>query len=346
MTLTDFDPPVRLFSATGRQLAVVRSSAQRFAEDRLAAALNHARMDGRTASADDVVAHPRRFRGLVVLADSPLAAAPLLARLRATLDGVLLPILVWLHDRSGALVDPEWTAYADVMIDDRSPQAEIVAGLVRLRRVGEVRATLASPADALPAVRRQLAMLQFLASRELGRLDPRRAASRPLGHSLAPLDLLGGDGPTADLDALARLGLLRTTFFDQINLCPTCADARLAFREVCAGCRSSDVRRGEVLHHYACGQVAPEERFWRDGALACPSCGQMLRHVGIDYERPAALFYCNACGLAGGEGITLARCLECGGECTADEVGARVLSSYQLTADGLAAARSGTMGPP
>src|SRR5262252_5675258 len=112
MTLTDFDPPTRLFSATGGQLAVVRSTPQRFAEDRLAAAMNQVAMNGRTASADDVVAHPRRFRGLVVLADAPLSAAPLLARLRATVEGVLLPVLVWLRDRSSALVDPEWTAYA------------------------------------------------------------------------------------------------------------------------------------------------------------------------------------------------------------------------------------------
>src|SRR5262249_19620199 len=154
------------------------------------------------------------------------------------------------------------------------------------------------PADALPAVRRQLAMLQYLASRELGRLDPRRAASRSLGHSFAPLDLLGGEGAAHDLDALARLGLLRTAFFERLHMCPKCADARLAFREVCASCQSADVRRGEVLHHYACGHVAPEERFWQQASLACPSCGVSLRHVGIDFERPAALLYCNACGLA------------------------------------------------
>src|SRR5437762_11626036 len=100
MTLTDFDPPTRLIPATARQLAVVRCSAQRFAEDRLAAALNHAEMDGRTASADDVTAHPRRFRALVVLAESALAVAPLLARLRAMPDGVLLPVVVWLRDPS------------------------------------------------------------------------------------------------------------------------------------------------------------------------------------------------------------------------------------------------------
>src|SRR5262249_12466026 len=163
-------------------------------------------------------------------------------------------------------------------------------------------------------------------------------------HSFAPLDLLGGDGPITDLDALARVSLLRPAFFEQLHLCPTCEDARLAFREVCAACQSPDVRRGEVLHHYACGHAAAEERFWRDGKLWCPSCGQMLRHVGIDYERPAALLYCNACGLGDGEGVTLARCLGCGRDCTADEVGACLLSSYQLTADGLAAARSGTMG--
>jgi hypothetical protein len=344
MTLTDFDPPRRLMPGSARPLALVRATQARLGEDRLAAALNQAGMDARPVSADDVCRSPRRFAGLLVWSDTAFAATQWLARLRAMPEGVLLPVMVGVRERTCALVDSEWVAYADAVVDDRSSPSEIAAGLLRLRRIAEVHGTLGRVADVLPPVQRQLAIVQFLVSREIGRLDPRRAASRPLGHSYAPLDLLGG-AVRDDLDALVGLGLLLRAFFERLHVCPSCGDARLAFREVCAGCRSADTRHGEVVHHYACGHVAPEERFWRQAGLVCPSCGAALRHVGIDYERPASLLFCNACGLSGGEGITSARCLGCGADCTADEAATEVLPSYQLTPEGLVAARSGAIAP-
>lgn len=344
MTLTDFDPPRRLSPAHSRQLAMVRLTTARLGEERLAAALNQAGMDARTTAPDDLCESPRRFGGVLVLSDTPFLAAQLLARLRATPEGVLAPIGVWVRDRSCPLLDPEWIAYADALVDHGSPQNEIVAAILHLRRIADVRCALPRIADVLPPVRRQITMLQYLASRELGRLDPRRAGSRMSGHSYAPLDLLGGV-LRDDLNALVALGLLRGAFYERVHVCPRCGDARLAFREVCAGCQSADLRRGEVVHHYACGHVAPEERFWRDDLLVCPSCGKPLRHVGIDYERPATLVFCNACGLSGGEGTTSARCLGCGADCASEEAATEVLESYQLTPDGLVAARSGAIAP-
>jgi hypothetical protein len=124
-------------------------------------------------------------------------------------------------------------------------------------------------------------------------------------------------------------------------VCVQCDDARLLFREVCASCRSTDVRRGDVVHHYACGHVQAEAFFRRGAQLVCPSCGQMLRHVGIDYERPASLLYCNACGHAAAEGTTEARCMGCGATPLAGDVRERAVYKYILTSEGAEAARSG-----
>jgi hypothetical protein len=111
------------------------------------------------------------------------------------------------------------------------------------------------------------------------------------------------------------------------------------FREVCAGCRSADVRRGEVVHHYACGHVQAESFFRRGEKLVCPSCGQGLRHVGIDYERPASLIQCGACSWVAAEGVTEARCLGCGQLALAHEVRERTIHRYVLTNEGVEAAR-------
>jgi hypothetical protein len=342
MSLRDLDTRTPLPRPNDATLAIVRSGSDARPDEHIASALGRASLTARPATLAELCSDPGRFAGVIAVGDSALAVAPFVLRLRETPEGVGLPVLAWPHDATGGLVDPEWIAYADGLLDGTATPADGAAALARLGRIAGARSALSLPVAPDPTGRRRLAILQYLLSRQLGRLDPRRAPSRPLGHSYAPLDRLGYD-LLEDLDALARVGLLQPSFFERLHVCARCGDARLAFREVCTGCRSADLLHGETLHHYACGHVGPEEHFHRDGALVCPSCSEPLRHVGIDFERPASLVQCNACGLGNGEGTTAARCLACGAASGADETGSRILASYQLTAEGLAAARAGDL---
>lgn len=294
-----------------------------------------------------------RYRGVILCGDSPLAVVSPLMRLRQHPDTALLPLIVYLHrhgmdlgtdpgpDPAAELLQPSWTRYADAVLESDSAPLEAAAALQRLRRIAAAVAALPAPLSASPRSQRLLLLLRTLLTRGIVSLHPQQDPQRPLCHAYPPLEAIGGGLFQADIEVLCRLGLLERTFFDRVCVCPGCGDARLLFREVCASCLSADVQRGEVIHHYRCGHVAQEPAFRRRGELVCPACCEPLRHIGIDYERPAALLHCRACEQLAAEGTTQARCLGCGQSYLADCIGERVVWSYLLTQEGRAAAACG-----
>ncbi|MCS6913444.1 MAG: hypothetical protein NZ890_09420 [Myxococcota bacterium] len=290
-----------------------------------------------------------RYRGVILCGNSPLAVVSPLMRLRRHPDTALLPLIVYLHrDEADFAVSPpvewlraSWARYADAVVESDSSPAEAAAALQRLRRIAAAVAALPAPLSASLRSQRLLLLLRTLLTRGIVSLQPERDPHQPLCHAYPPLEAIGGELLQADIELLCRLGLLERTFFDRVCVCPGCGDARLLFREVCAACLSPDVRRGEVIHHYRCGHVAQEPAFWRRGELVCPACCEPLRHIGIDYERPAALLHCHSCEQLAAEGTTQARCLGCGQSYLADRIGERVVWSYLLTQEGRAAAACG-----
>lgn len=293
--------------------------------------------------AEELPEEGERRSVMVLVGESAGEVLSSLAAVRRDLRCALSPVVVCLGEpASGArLIDPRFVDHADAVLDASSSTTEVAAAVSRVSRIAADLRRLPAPAAASTASHRRLAILRYLLTRGLTRIAPSRDPHAPLGHRYAPFDLVAGACLSGDLDDLCRGGMLAREFFDRVHVCPGCGDARLAFREVCSGCRSSDVRHGGVVHHYRCGHVAPEEGYRSAGALVCPSCGETLRHVGIDYERPAVLLYCNGCGLATGEGVTQARCLSCGESHLAPAVEERRIWSYELTSAGAAAASGG-----
>jgi hypothetical protein len=246
-------------------------------------------------------------------------------------------VLVCVHDTAdtSTLIRASWATFADAAIDVQNQFADVAAALGRLRRIEAAVSRLpALRADLPVASRRQLTLLRFLVTRELQTLRPRLDPGSASGHSYGALEMIAGPSLHSDLTALAKAGLVNREFFERLHTCPGCDDARLAFREVCGACRSADLRRGQVVHHYPCGHVAAEELFRHGEQLVCPSCAESLRHIGIDYERPASLLYCNSCALTAGEGVTEARCLACGTSHAAEAVMERTVFTYHVTVEG------------
>jgi hypothetical protein len=279
-------------------------------------------------------------RGVLVVADSPDDLVPSLARLRANPATVLLPLLVAVRGTSPLahhLIAPTWRVYADAVLEGEAVWHPATA-MARLREIDTRYWQLQPLGDRFPETgRRQLLLLRWLVTRDLPAFEPVGDPSTPAAWSWPPFDLTGDI--QAELDALARLGLLKREGVERVCVCPSCGDARLLFREVCGACRSPDVRRGDVVHHYACGHVQSETFFRRDKRLVCPSCGDELRHVGVDFERPASLLFCNGCSHTAAEGTTEARCLGCGATPLAGEVRERAVCRYVLTPEGAEAAR-------
>lgn len=84
-------------------------------------------------------------------------------------------------------------------------------------------------------------------------------------------------------------------FVDRIHTCPHCQSAHLYFMECCPKCNSSNLEEHPVLHHFRCANISPEYTYAYDGQLRCPKCHQILRHIGVDYDRPSNVYICQEC---------------------------------------------------
>lgn len=298
-----------------------------------------------SCASDEAVLRGGRFRAILLTGGTPDDVLPLLARLRGQCSTALHPILLALGgaaEKTHRLLSPTWRLYADAVLEGEAALWQPAPALLRLRQIDARGWPLESLDDRFSeSARRQLTMLRWLTTRDLPAFEPVRDPSSPAAWAWPPFDLTGD--PTPDLDALCRLGLLERRVADRACLCPGCGDARLLFREVCGNCRAPAVERGDVVHHYACGHVQAEAAFHRAGTLVCPSCSRPLRHVGIDYERPASLLSCHDCGHTAADGLTEARCLGCGATPLAGEVRERAIFTYVLTTGGLEAAQRGEL---
>lgn len=101
-------------------------------------------------------------------------------------------------------------------------------------------------------------------------------------------------------------------FVERIHLCPMCQSSVLLFSECCHKCHSSNIREEEMIHHFRCANIAPESEYLYDGELRCPKCKHFLRHIGVDYDRPARVQTCNECGATQMHSEMKVLCAVCG----------------------------------
>src|SRR5262249_49631791 len=147
----------------------------------------------------------------------------------------------------------------------------------------------------------KLACLRHVAGLAGEIVVPTVDVASPFGHRWGGADSAFPDDPerqVAFLEDLAGGGCLERGFFDTIHLCKTRRRYNLNFREVCPVCSSPNVEVADLVHHFRCAFVAPSSRFARGSRLVCPKCDRELKHIGVDYEKPAQSFSCRPCGAA------------------------------------------------
>jgi GGDEF domain-containing protein/ribosomal protein L37AE/L43A len=89
-----------------------------------------------------------------------------------------------------------------------------------------------------------------------------------------------------------------------------------------------------------------EEEF-RDGSrLRCPKCGRTVRHIGVDYDRPAMNLWCEECRANFAEPAILGYCLNCARSFTPDDAQPMLIKEYELTKEGEQAAEEGILPEP
>ena len=137
--------------------------------------------------------------------------------------------------------------------------------------------------------------------------------------------------------------LKRELLIDKIHLCQDCHGSFLNYREICPKCRSVDLISEDIIHHFKCAHVAPLSHFAKQRQLICPKCDSILRHIGIDYDKPSVLYTCNSCSHSFQDPNMEAYCLDCHKRNDLYELSLYQLYEYSLSAKGEQASRNGFM---
>jgi Zn finger protein HypA/HybF involved in hydrogenase expression len=120
-------------------------------------------------------------------------------------------------------------------------------------------------------------------------------------------------------------------FVDIIHKCSKCSSSYLNFREVCPKCGSPNISKGNLIHHFICGFTSPESNFIQKEGLMCPKCNRVLKHIGIDYDKPSNIFICNSCGINFQEPNTDVFCFKCQSKFSIEQIQKKEVKSYELT---------------
>lgn len=125
-----------------------------------------------------------------------------------------------------------------------------------------------------------------------------------------------------------------TGFINKVYLCPRCLRSHLLYIESCPRCHSSAIRSEEVIHHFRCANISPEHTYNFGGQLRCPKCHQLLRHIGVDYDRPSIVYTCANCDNNFLQPNMSAICTSCHHTAQVSELTPYDIVSYEVTADG------------
>jgi rubrerythrin len=121
--------------------------------------------------------------------------------------------------------------------------------------------------------------------------------------------------------------------YDRVFVCGSCDHWQINLREVCPSCRSLDWQKKMLYHHFSCGYVGLESEFKSTSfdELHCPKCEQVLRHIGLDYEKPSQSFYCHSCTHIFEEHMNEGSCFNCGNITDLSDLKNVHIYSYSLT---------------
>ncbi|TCK06524.1 hypothetical protein [Phorcysia thermohydrogeniphila] len=181
-----------------------------------------------------------------------------------------------------------------------------------------------------------LKVLRYIYTRG-GEIEPVRDAFSFFGLSYPPLEnfFTRQDFSVFNvLDLLEEKRFLTGEFYEKVHFCNKCHFAFLNFMEVCPNCGSGDLTIENLIHHFPCAYVGPEEDFKKGDTFVCPKCGRELKGLGVDFDRPATIYRCNHCRYVTQDPQVKTVCFYCGKESFPEDLILRTVKAYRLTALG------------
>lgn len=137
---------------------------------------------------------------------------------------------------------------------------------------------------------------------------------------------------------LLKLGYIkRTKYINKLHVCPHCRRSHLLFFESCPKCSSSNLKEEAVIHHFRCANVSPESSYAWDGELRCPKCKHMLRHIGVDYDKPSSVYTCQECNDSFMYPDMKVLCTNCRSSLRTDQLIPLDVEEFEFTPEGIRA---------
>ena len=187
-----------------------------------------------------------------------------------------------------------------------------------------------------------LRVIRLYISRNWLDLNPQLVEGSSLGYVLPVLEVLHQWSMFhliewfTFLQTAQEKGYLRSLrFINLIHLCPKCQHSHLLYMETCPRCGSSSLRYEQVIHHFPCANVSPEHTYNVGGQLICPKCHKPLRHIGIDYDRPASIYICQNCNNTFLAPDTKALCTYCHKLTPVNELNPWNVEELEITPEGI-----------
>lgn len=145
-------------------------------------------------------------------------------------------------------------------------------------------------------------LCRYLISRGRTRFEPVLQESSSLGYVIPIFELFSRKGVyqfgeyVSFYQSMLEKGYIKVVrFINKIYLCPKCLHSHLLYLESCPRCHNSDIKSESVIHHFRCANISPEHTYNFGGQLRCPKCHLILRHIGVDYDRPSIVYTCGHC---------------------------------------------------
>lgn len=136
------------------------------------------------------------------------------------------------------------------------------------------------------------------------------------------------------LESAEKESLLTGEFVDYIYSCNNCYNSLLHFIESCPKCQSTFLEIEELVHHFSCAYVGPVSDFTKEDSneiMECPKCKRILKHIGVDYDKPSVMYSCRKCDHEFQDPHIKAKCHDCGADTRVERLVKRQLKKYKLT---------------
>ena len=190
-------------------------------------------------------------------------------------------------------------------------------------------------------------VLNFMYTRDLKTLKPFVDLNSIIGYTFPEISVHFDNAEEAQVleifEWAEREGLIWPDFQERIYLCNHCSSGFLSYREVCPHCNSSNSKSEDLVHHFPCAFIGPISDFKNaiDNTLTCPKCNKDLRHIGVDYDKPAIIHHCNSCDNNFQDFFVKAKCISCSQDVEVQYLIPKSINVYKLTKKGRSAATNG-----